>query len=132
MGGVKVFNDKEKYKELLAMLNEGFSYSVIAKHFGVDHSSIFHQANKLGRLKGRKFKRTCPKCKRTFYTSYGSKIYCTQTCLERNRTVKTKSLGNSNYSPLDDFYVENGEKIRAGHDYAWYVEQERLRNEKDK
>src|SRR3990167_2094853 len=45
---IRVFNNKEKRDELIKLLKEGYSYSSIAVHFKVDHSTVIWHARKLG------------------------------------------------------------------------------------
>src|SRR3990167_3187257 len=58
--GRRIFRDKEKYAELVKLLKDGHSFSSIARHFGVDHTSVIWHARKLGYLSKGKggFKRT--------------------------------------------------------------------------
>lgn len=45
---VRLFKDKEKYDELMQMLERRETYKSIARHFHCDHTSIVYWARKCG------------------------------------------------------------------------------------
>lgn len=48
MSGRRIFKDQRKFDEMIQMIEDGVSYSKIAKHFDCDHSSIINWARKIG------------------------------------------------------------------------------------
>lgn len=68
----RVFDVETKKEELAKLLKTNFSYSKIARHFGVDHSSIIYQAEKMGLRRAKTYrpryekpkvkKNHCPRC----------------------------------------------------------------------
>src|SRR3990167_2930514 len=104
MGGVKIFQDITKYQELVNMLRDGVPYSQIARKYGADHSSIMYHARKLG-----------------IPTNWGK---------PRKQEVIRKFKRVPQYKSIGDFYMEEGERINTGKNYADYLADERKRNPK--
>ena len=54
----RVFQDKNKLKEMLGLRQKGKSLPWLAKHYSCDHSSIFWQCHKYGVVPGKPVKWT--------------------------------------------------------------------------
>lgn len=100
----KIFQrNPEKLKEMFEMFKNKNSITSIARHFGVDRSSLHYHIKKAQLPKP-------PKSPKTKYQMEYPK--------------------NMNDKPLEDYY-ENGERINSGRSYKEYreIEEKRLREE---
>jgi hypothetical protein len=52
---IKVFRDKEKLTEMLRLRSQGVLTTILARHYGVDHSSILYQCRKYNIIAGKEF-----------------------------------------------------------------------------
>jgi len=102
----KIFQrNPDKRKEMLELYRCGYSSKELGRIYDCDHTSILHWVHK-----------------------YNVKQETTKE-LKKTTLLKKPTLGEQIKGVLQNKWQPTGEeKINKGHDYEWYLEQEKLKN----
>ena len=129
--------------DIKRMAEQGMSAREIARELGKERTTIIHHLNKFG-LNGATqidtitYKEVCAQCRESFETNKKpyhrpKKMFCSRQCVAKYYVPRRKYISKNTIrkETAKEINVDfNGEKINEGHNYAWYLKQEKQKNRK--